>query len=273
MRTVSVVSKNDFVSRGGGLVNRVKDTHYFHAVLGRRDTSLCLAAYAVNKVIHLITEHLIEILSLDVGMVDVDQPVVHLGIQMQPVVRKVCARFRAEQFNAVFRLAVQAEARLYAQRTAVVEPHKRRDHILDVHGRLVLRVVARGDIALRRFDIGAVKQFLIGCTVDGNGFRIALEIAHEVDDVHAQVDQRTAAGAGLVAEPAARMTVAADIGSFGIIDFAKEIGVFPTVFSRPRSKVTNKSGRPTDRHRFIKGFRAFQSIAAANIFGKLLDFC
>ena len=39
--------------------------------------------------------------------------------------------------------------------------------------------------------------------------------------MHAQIDQRAAAGAGLVAEPAARATLAAQVGRLGIVNIAK----------------------------------------------------
>ena len=43
--------------------------------------------------------------------------------------------------------------------------------------------------------------------------------------MHAEIDERPAAGARLVAEPAAGVAVAAQIGRFGIIDVAERVAV------------------------------------------------
>ena len=63
-------------------------------------------------------------------------------------------------------------------------------------------------------------EVVVGHAVRGYRLRIACEIAGKVDYVYAEVDQRTAAGVGLVAEPAARAAVSAEIGRLRVVDVA-----------------------------------------------------
>lgn len=54
-----------------------------------------------------------------------------------------------------------------------------------------------------------------------HGLRVAHKIAHQIDDVHAEIDQGAAARARFVAEPPARVAVAAHIGGARIIEIAE----------------------------------------------------
>jgi len=66
-----------------------------------------------------------------------------------------------------------------------------------------------------------VAELVKCCAVDRNRLRTAGKIAGQIDYMNAQIDQRSAAGAGFVAEPAAGAAVAAQISGLGVIDIAK----------------------------------------------------
>ena len=74
-------------------------------------------------------------------------------------------------------------------------------------------------------EVGAVAELFGSHGINGDRLRIAHGIPHKIDHMHAEINERPAAGARFVAEPAAGVAVAAQIGRFGIIDVAERVAV------------------------------------------------
>ena len=131
---------------------------------------------------------------------------------------------RSEQlhFPGVF-FQIQAETRLHAQYRAVLVADERSREVLHI-AQIGVRLGCRR-ICDRLFQPSPVAQLAESRPVHGNGFGIPHEITGQIDDVHAQIDERTAARPRLVAEPAARVSVPAQIRRFGIVNLSKRAAI------------------------------------------------
>ncbi|MNN50404.1 hypothetical protein D3C81_1649880 [compost metagenome] len=97
---------------------------------------------------------------------------------------------------------MEGEADVDHQRSAVLEADQGIGHVFDrVEGSVVICRLIKGIV----LDIRAIAQFRVNVATHGLHLRSAHQVPAEVDDVHADVDQRTAARACLVGKPAARI--------------------------------------------------------------------
>ena len=212
----------DFPTLGGGLIDCVEDTHEHHAVLGGGDARNAVAD-TVHEVLDFPVEQPVEVQSGVAGGLDVDEHLVHIREEFDLRV-DTGAGFGAEQFDiAGVLLDVEVEGGFDVERHAVVKANQRRreilDRILEIDAEVVLGYPAL--LVVR----AVVAEVIVGHAVDRDRLRATRQIAAKVDDVHAQIDQRTAAGIALVAEPAARTAAPAEVGRFGEVDVAHGAGL------------------------------------------------
>ena len=149
---------------------------------------------------------------------DIRDAVVALGVQLKGIEGQ--PRLIAEDVDiAGGVLEVQVEAGLHVEHRAVIEADHGGGKVF--HGEDGLVHHGLGDPA-GGLDVVPGADLIEGGAEDGDGLGVAHDIAGQVDDVDAQVDQRAAAGAGLVAEPAAGEAAAAQVGGLGVVDVAEE---------------------------------------------------
>ena len=212
-------SKPDFFSGFRGFVDRAEDLDHIEA-LDRLEIGLDALLYHVDEVAH------VAVMSVDPRIcvrMEVEQIAVLVFAEHvdRAVVMPRAARLRAAELDeARLALDVGRPRELDLQARAVVESDKAHREVFDVERAAVLLRAECGVNGVRCRAV--VRELVEGAAGDRDRRRVAHQPHRKVDHVHAEVDQRAAAGLRLRGKPAALAgdSAAADPSAASAVDLA-----------------------------------------------------